>query len=418
MKIPVYARAETGVYCIHLRVDGKQVKRSLRTRDRSLAILRAFKFYEALGMVDPSKVRKYEIDLQRGYIKTDGTKEDNEQALLALGMMDKLGHLVSASGVPRNAPIEEEQPKGLRLLELFSKFMAMKNLQTRSVQQYTTNITEFADFLKNPYLYRITGDDITRYQEHLKKAGNELRTIDNKVSVIRTVLNFAIKHKYLFGENPAKDRNLLSGRERAKSSYACFYPEEILEIFDRERMLAHKKKDPDFYFCLMLELVTGLRVGELTALKKGQILKHENGFYFVRILDAKTSAGVREVPIPTEIMNELQPLIDSRKLPDGKIFKYREREGKGAGNAVGKKFARYLEELKINRGKLVFHSLRKFFNNYMKEQEISLEMRCQVIGHEVEGTNAEIYSQDFPLTVIQDRVNPVQKLLLEKVQYV
>ena len=99
-------------------------------------------------MVDPSKVKNYEIDLKRGYIKTDGTKEDNEQALLALGMLDKLGHLVPASGVLRNAPIAEEQPKGLRLLELFSKFMAMKKLQTRSVQQYTTNITEFAEFLK------------------------------------------------------------------------------------------------------------------------------------------------------------------------------------------------------------------------------------------------------------------------------
>ncbi|MFA1584452.1 tyrosine-type recombinase/integrase [Achromobacter ruhlandii] len=417
MKIPVYARAETGVYCIHLRVDGRQVKRSLRTRDRSLAILRALKFYEALGMVDPSKVKNYEIDLKRGYIKTDGTKEDNEQALLALGMLDKLGHLVPASGVLRNAPIEEEQPKGLRLLELFSKFMAMKKLQTRSVQQYTTNITEFAEFLKNPYLYRITSDDITRYQEHLKGSGNELRTIDNKVSVIRTVLNFAIKHKYLFAENPAKDRTLLTSRERAKSTYASFYLEEVLSVFDRQRMLAHKKKDPDFYFCLMLELVTGFRVGELTILKKGQFLKHERSFHFVRILDAKTKAGVREVPIPDELMNELQPFIEGRKLPDDKIFKYRELEGKGAGNAVGKKFARYIDEIGINRGKLVFHSLRKFFNNYMKEQGVSLEMRCQVIGHEVEGTNAEIYSQDFPLTVLQAQLSVVQKMLLEKVGY-
>jgi hypothetical protein len=117
-------------------------------------------------------------------------------------------------------------------------------------------------------------------------------------------------------------------------------------------------------------------------------------------------------------MNELQPFIDSRRLPDDKIFKYREREGKGAGNAVGKKFARYIEGIGINRGKLVFHSLRKFFNNYMKEQEISLEMRCQIIGHEVEGTNAEIYSEDFPLTVIQSKIAPIQKGLLEKIRYI
>ena len=42
-------------------------------------------------MVDPSKVKNYEIDLKRGYIKTDGTKEDNEQALLALGCWTSWG---------------------------------------------------------------------------------------------------------------------------------------------------------------------------------------------------------------------------------------------------------------------------------------------------------------------------------------
>ena len=37
---------------------------------------------------------------------------------------------------------------------------------------------------------------------------------------------------------------------------------------------------------------------------------------------------------------------------------------------LGKKFARYIDEIGINQGKLVFHSLRKFFNNYMKEQGV------------------------------------------------
>jgi hypothetical protein len=45
-------------------------------------------------------------------------------------------------------------------------------------------------------------------------------------------------------------------------------------------------------------------------------------------------------------------------------------------------------------------------------------MRCQIIGHEVEGTNAEIYSEDFPLTVIQSKIAPIQKGLLEKIRYI
>jgi hypothetical protein len=37
------------------------------------------------------------------------------------------------------------------------------------------------------------------------------------------------------------------------------------------------------------------------------------------------------------------------KQTTDKIFKYKERDGKGAGNAVGKKFSRYLQSLKIER---------------------------------------------------------------------
>jgi hypothetical protein len=71
------------------------------------------------------------------------------------------------------------------------------------------------------------------------------------------------------------------------------------------------------------------------------------------------------------------------------------RLGKGSGNAVGKKFSRHLEELKITRPKLVFHSLRKFCNNFLKENDVVYEARCQFIGHEIEDINNRIYSKVF-----------------------
>lgn len=424
MKLPIYARPETGIYCLHLSIAGNQVKRTLRTRDKSLAILRALEHYKALGMAtDP---HKFEIDLARGIFKTDGTPEDNKAMLVALEVLNRLGltqqQFLSLTEQQRasalaETPIVEKQPKGLKLSELYSKFLSFKKFQTATIKKYTFDFNEFRDFLKDSSVVYVNDDDITRFIEHLKSENNTLRTIDNKIATIRAVFNFAIKQKYFFGDNPAKDRSLLTKKDKVKQQWAIFFPEEIQLIFDRARMLLHKEKDPDFYFVLMLGLITGCRVNELTTLKKDQFIKHEQGFTFIRLLDSKTIAGIREIPLPDSLVPELSLYLENRDLPDNKAFKYLERDGKGSGNAVGKKFSYYLQELKITRPKLVFHSLRKFFNNYMKEQGITLEMRSQVIGHEVEGTNSELYSKQFPLVEVQRTIADIQNKVLNLVKY-
>jgi len=102
----------------------------------------------------------------------------------------------------------------------------------------------------------------------------------------------------------------------------------------------------------------------LTSICKSQIKKSELNSWFLTIRDSKTSAGKREIPLPQEIFdNGFSEFIEKKEINDC-IFKYVSREGKGSGNAVGKKFARHLEIEKIDRGKLVFHSIRKFLNDY------------------------------------------------------
>jgi hypothetical protein len=78
-----------------------------------------------------------------------------------------------------------------------------------------------------------------------------------------------------------------------------------------------------------------------------------------------------------------------------RIFKYPEKLGKGSGNAVGKKFKRHLKEVGVDREKLVFHSLRKFLNDYLMKAGMPYEPRCQMIGHEIDDTNVSTYTGEF-----------------------
>src|SRR5690606_40244885 len=111
------------------------------------------------------------------------------------------------------------------------------------------------------------------------------------------------------------------------------------------------------------------------------------GNHYLIIRDSKTHAGKREVPLPVNLFDEdfEKFIADNSKKHKGQVFKYgaRSRTGKGAGNALGKKFARHLEELKISRGKLVFHSLRKYLNDLMMKSGVEYEPRCQFFGHSV-----------------------------------
>ena len=106
---------------------------------------------------------------------------------------------------------------------------------------------------------------------------------------------------------------------------------------------------------LLLGLLTGCRISELTSLKVDQFQLTGDGSNFIIIRDSKTMAGKREVPLPEYFFqHSFDKFLESRT---DSVFKYAPREGKGSGNAVGKKFFRHLELLKISREKLVFHSI-------------------------------------------------------------
>ena len=68
--------------------------------------------------------------------------------------------------------------------------------------------------------------------------------------------------------------------------------------------------------------------------------------------------------------------------------------------------------MKVNREKLVFHSLRKFCNNYLLENDVSMEARCQFVGHEIGSVNITTYTNKIPLDALGRLVNPVQEKLI------
>lgn len=419
-QLPIYARPETGIYYFHTSLAGKQVKKSLGTKNRQEAIIRALPlFLSVVQQRHQMTIRKYQIDLSRGILQADD--QDDHQRLLEALHAFKDSRAVEDLAIPPKAPqgasVEVlESPAthfGLRLGELLDKYLLLKQVKPATVTALKNTVKEFAHYVGNGcYVDEVLKSDAVRYQEYLALKGNVPRTIDGKVGYLKTLFNFAIKQGYTKNENPAEGLALLTKQQKLTGGYAIFEDQEIKAIFSSQYFKDQKVKDPDYYYCLLLGLLSGCRVNEITSLQVDQFQKTDKGNNYLIIRDSKTHAGKREVPLPAGLFDEdfKAFLIENPKKHKGQVFKYgaKSRTGKGAGNAVGKKFARHLADLKISRGKLVFHSLRKYLNDHMMKNGVEFEPRCQFFGHSVESVNVATYSNKFSVDNLS--------LLTEKIQ--
>ena len=165
-------------------------------------------------------------------------------------------------------------------------------------------------------LDKLTARDIQQFYTNLKKSGRLIRTelygaglSDQTVRGIHTTLRAALdkaaEEKLIF-RNPADSCKPPSARPREMQ---VLTPEEI------QRLLIQAKED-GCYELLLLELATGLRRGEILALRWSDLnfrtgaLRVERQVHRVRgelvVSPPKTRAGNRTVLLPAPVLNVLK----------------------------------------------------------------------------------------------------------------
>ena len=349
--------------------------------------------------IDWDKIKKYEIDLGRGVFKAEGL-DDHQAMMELLRSIQPTIRAIPAATATTPQPVQEKpQNSGLLLDGLLSKFYLLKKVAPATRKSYDLTVQDFIKFYKGKsYVSGIVVADMTRFREYLGEKGNTARTIDKKLSTLKTLFNFAIEQGYYTGKNPAQIKSLLTKKQKATGGFLIFEEDEIKALFDCDWFREQKEKDPDYYWACLLVLVTGARHEEITLLKKGQLKVSDKGTNFIQIRESKTKAGIREVPIPAKIVEMGLADFVKSKEPHEQIFRYKE------GNALGKKFARHIKDVaKIDRGRLVLHSLRKFLNDLMMKNGVSLEARCQFIGHEIENVNVVTYANKFNVDELAEK---------------
>lgn len=126
---------------------------------------------------------------------------------------------------------------------------------------------------------------------------------------------------------------------------------------------------------IILGAYSGARIEELCSLKLRDV-----GPVSFKVIDAKTEAGIREVPIHSELLPVIDRLRATSKdgyLLSGLTFnKYGDRS-----NAIGKRFGRLKNELGFSRH-YVFHSLRKTFITQLENAGVPENVTADIVGHD------------------------------------
>lgn len=169
------------------------------------------------------------------------------------------------------------------------------------------------------------------------------------------------------------------------------------------------KDDISLANLIVLGAYTGARIEELCSLKLEHVDLQER---CISIVDAKTDAGCRIVPIHSQIFDRISMMVDERRseMPEnernflitGLTFnKYGDRS-----NGIGKRFGR----LKTSLGYSdlhVFHSIRKTVGTRLENAGVPENVAADILGHEKPRITYGIYSGGTSLAVMREAIEKI-----------
>jgi len=233
---------------------------------------------------------------------------------------------------------------------------------------------------------------INRRLEHLA-----VSTVRKMLAGIKGYWNWLIEQRHVnFKVNPWASVRLPSKRRAVSKGVKrrAFEDNDIKKLLDNSEGTLRD--------LILVGAYTGARIDELCSLTveqcEGDVL---------RIREAKTEAGNRNVPIHSAIKQTIERLIQSSS--DGFLFsglpgdnKYEDRS-----KAIGQRFGRLKTRLGFGK-ELVFHSLRKSFATKLDNALVPEQIAARLLGHEHEAMSFGTYSSGSVEQILKDAIERVR----------
>ncbi len=223
-----------------------------------------------------------------------------------------------------------------------------------------------------------------------RDAGLADATVNRHVATLSALWKWAEEREHCEGRNPfdGHRRKLTPGRN--KHGYVAWEADELA------RLLSPPPKRNDLTEVILVAMFTGMRLDEIASLTFDRV-RQENGVPYIEVVDAKTPAGNRKVPLHARLAwlakraKSAQPdaRVWPRFLPEGR--------GKKPGGDAGKLFTAHKQRLGFTDRRKAFHSLRKNVVGQLERARVPQNEVAQLVGHEKQGMTFGTYGVTMTL---------------------
>ena len=293
------------------------------------------------------------------------------------------------------------------LIPDYSKTLEKRGLKKKSIDQMAAD----AEFLAKEFHSAIlmTDTNVHAWLEGI------LKSLSTSTSTFkRTLSNFKGFFNYLksINEVPKTARNPFTDYDYSHAitnqkgaiglskgaSWVPFTREEVEEL----HQTAKSNCDDTLAQLIVIGAYTGMRLEEICSLRKQDVNTDKN---FIAIVNAKTKAGIRTIPIHPDIAPFMANLKDTSTgafiLSGLTLNKYGDRS-----NAIGKRFGR-MKSLLGHPETKVFHSIRKTFTTLLENAGVSENVAADIVGHEKPRITYGLYSGGTQLNVMSDAIKKI-----------
>ncbi|MCE0504133.1 tyrosine-type recombinase/integrase [Roseivivax sp. GX 12232] len=325
---------------------------------------------------DPDERWEVETILHDVAVEMDaGRPGDGARAYgLATGRLKETGSYVAEWLLTLSNEPKTLDMKRTDLRRFVKRFPLTKDLSERSLQRWADELQQ---------------------QESLKPS-----TIRRIISACRGYWSY-LHRRGVVELHPDVFRGLVQKRPKNSKAHHAdrrrpFPTEDIV------RLLAESLAEGDRQVALLIAIgmYTGCRIEEICALRVEDVTQDK-----LSIVDAKTEAGIRDVPVHPELSDLLKASCadshDGYVIPGLTTNKYGDRS-----NAVGKRFGRLKKRLGYGPSQ-VFHSIRKTVATQLDAEQVPEAISARILGHDIPTMTYGLYSGGAPLNVLSDALAKV-----------
>ena len=419
--VRVYWRDETGKL--------RESLHSLGTKNATIARLLALQFNEAFerkkakfsAMTSKPNlpnldeiVRKYELDLSKGVMKSDGA-EDHARMMEAIAtykvIHGSLPPLQEAMNMGRQASTSPRiVAKSMPFSEASAAYLLEKR-QDNAAQTILEKGRTYKDFMA------IFGDldlnlynkpEIVQWKTTDLKRGLGANRINKRLGQVNDLFNWCIAHGHYTAHPTSPVEGLyISNKSKLAAqteSYEPFSNDEPKAIF--ASTYPEEMGKPDHYWLPIVALFSGARREEIASLKASNV-KTIDGVDCFLIEGGKTADARRVVPIHPQLkaLGFMDYALQVQSMGVDCLFPHLIDGANGRGKNAGRQFGILLDKRGIKDDRKVFHSFRHTVITRLHTMGANVAHVMQITGHRGENTQGvhfQTYTHDLGLVALAE----------------